>query len=94
MISSDAVRRVGSVSRGRDPGPAAAAAAAASRRAGFLPPDKKAERRGYMHQLFIVSNLPFALAFLLSGHMPQVFRVYVLVYLRTRCHYCFIVSCM
>ena len=53
------------------------------RRAGFLP-GKKAERRGYMHQLFILSypSLVFLLflALLLSGHMSQVFRVYVLVH--------------
>ena len=40
----------------RDPGPAGAGAAA-STRVGFLP-GKKAERRGYMHQVFILSCLP------------------------------------
>ena len=55
-----------SVRRGRDPWPAAAAAAAAaaaSTRAGFLS-DKKAERGGYMHQVFILSHLP--LVYMLS----------------------------
>ena len=77
----------GSVSRGRNPGPAAAAAAAAaaaSTRAGFVP-DKKAERRDYMHQVFISSYVLIrssllALALLLSVIMSQVFRVYVLVH--------------
>ena len=63
-----------------DPGPAAAAAAAASTRAGFVL-GKKAESRDYMQQVsnFILSSYSLlALAFLLSGHKSQVFRVYVL----------------
>ena len=71
------------MNKGRDPGPAAvaaAAAAAASTRAGFLP-GKKSERRGYMHQLFILSYPPLSTCsyILISGHMSQVFRVCVLV---------------
>ena len=58
-------------------------AAAASTRAGSLP-GKKTERRGYMHQLFILLSYPpfslLALAFLLSGQVSQVIRVYVLVH--------------
>ena len=59
-----------------------ARAAAASTRASFLP-GKQAQRRGYNASSFhlIVSAFSLlALAFLLSGHTSQAFRVYVLVH--------------